>query len=152
MENLLGEYNGIRELRAKAVQYYSKQLQGTAIENAALKEMDANGNGTVCFTGAGKREMKGTSAKENKLLMVPQLPALIQNATKITTNVATKERHANETFYYLHATALIGEEPTPIIITLVKRNDKSIQYYNHILPSEEQRKNTPVSPGPESSI
>ena len=151
MENLLGEYKNIRELRAKAVQYYAKQLQGTSVENATLKQMNADKNGTIFFTGAGKREMKGTSAKIKKLLVVPQLPALIQSATQITTSAATKERHANETFYYLHTSGQIGEEPTPIVITLVKRNDKSIQYYNHILPLEEQRKNTPVSLGPESS-
>ena len=151
MENLLGEYKDIRKLRAKAVQYYAKNLQGTFVENTTLKQMDADGNGTVFFTGAGKHEMKGTSAKENKLLLVPELPELIQGATSITASAATKDRHANETFYYLHTETVIDQTPAPVIITLVKRNDKSIQYYNHILPAEEQRKNTSVSPGPESS-
>ena len=146
-----GEYKDIKELREKAVQYYSKNLQGTSVENKELGKIDIDENGTVNFTGSGKREMKGTSAKTNKLLLVKYLPKLIADATNITSSKAEKERHANETFYYLHTGATIDGDNVPVEITLVKRNDGSIQYYNHILPTEENNKNTSVSPGPESS-
>ena len=146
-----GQYKDIKELRAKAVQYYSKNLQGTSVENKVLGKIDIDENGIVNFTGSGKREMKGTSAKTNKLLLVKYLPQLIAGATNITSSEAEKERHANETFYYLHTSATIDGDNVPVEITLVKRNDGSIQYYNHILPAEENNKNTSVSPGPESS-
>ena len=145
-----GEYKDIKELRKKAVKYYSDNLQGTSVENATLGKIDIDENGLVNFTGAGKREMKSTSAKAHKLLLVKYLPNLIKGATDITSNEAVKERHANETFYYLHTEAVINGKKTPVDITLVKRNDGSIQYYNHVLPSEET-KDTSVSPGPESS-
>lgn len=146
-----GQYKDIKELRAKAVQYYSKNLQGTSVENKVLGKIDIDENGIVNFTGSGKREMKGTSAKTNKLLLVKYLPQLIAGATNITSSEAEKKRHANETFYYLHTSATIDGDNVPVEITLVKRNDGSIQYYNHILPAEENNKNTSVSPGPESS-
>ena len=146
-----GEYKDIKELRKKALQYYSEHLQGTRVENTALGRVDIDENGLVSFTGAGKREMKSTSAKANKLLMVKHLPKLIAHAKNITSSKAVKERHANEVFYYLHTEAILNGEPVPVDITLVKRNDGSIQYYNHILPSEEKTKDTSVSPGPVSS-
>ena len=146
-----GEYKDIKELRKKAVQYYADHLQGTSVENATLGKIDIDENGLVNFTGAGKREMKSTSAKANKLFLVKYLPKLIAEATNITSNAAVKERHANEVFYYLHTDAVMDGKRKPVEITLVKRNDGSIQYYNHILPTEEKNKDVSVSPGPESS-
>ena len=149
--NEFGEYKDIKELRKKTVDYYSKNLQGTSVENKTLGRIDIDENGLVNFTGAGKREFKSTSAKAHKLLLVKYLPTLIENATNITSNKAVKERHANETFYYLHTEASIEGKNTPVEITLVKRNDGSIQYYNHTLPTEENKNDAPVSPGPVSS-
>lgn len=130
--NEFGEYKDIKELRKKAVEYYAKNLQGKNVENQIL--------GIITFTGAGKREFKSTSAKAHKLLLVKYLPTLIETATDITYNKAIKERHANETFYYLHTYTYIENKKTPVEITLVKRNDGSIQYYNHTLPTEERKK------------
>lgn len=145
-----GKYEDIKELRKKAVNYYAKKLQGTSVENKKLREIDADKNGAVYFTGSGKREFKGTSAKVNKLLLVKDLPNLIGSAVDITFNKAVKERHANEFFYYLHTSSTIEGEIIPVNITFVKRNDGSIQYYNHTLPSEEKT-DASVSPEPVSS-
>ena len=43
--NEFGEYKDIKELRKKAVQYYSEHLQGTSVENATLGKIDIDKNG-----------------------------------------------------------------------------------------------------------
>lgn len=146
-----GEYKDVKELRKKAVQYYADHLQGTSVNNAALGRIDIDENGLVNFTGAGKREMKNSSAKEHKLLLVRHLPTLIENATDIDGKESSEDKHDGEFFYYLHTSAVIDGKDTPVNITLVKRNDGSIQYYNHTLPTEENKKGAVVSTEPESS-
>lgn len=147
-----GEYTDVKDLRKKAIDYYQNVLQGTKVENAKLGEIDIDNVGFVEFTGSGRREVKGTSAKETKLLLVKHLPTLIQNAENITEEDSKKERHANEHFYYLHTAVEVNGEILPVDITLVKRNNGSIQFYNHVLPTLETEKNEPlVSSAPESS-
>ena len=148
-----GEYADIKELRKKALQYYKEHLQGTSVENALLGEIDIDDIGLAEFTGSGKRELKNSSAKEEKLLLVKHLPALIHDATDISGKKSSKENHAGEYFYYLHTTAKINGEETPVEITLVKRNNRRIQYYNHTLPTLEKNKkieSASVSTEPES--
>ena len=102
-----GEYRDIKELRKKALQYYKEYLQGTSVENALLGKIDIDDIGLAEFTGSGKRELKNSSAKEEKLLLVKHLPALIHNATDISGKKSSKESHAGEYFYYLHTAAEI---------------------------------------------
>ncbi|MBR1807757.1 MAG: hypothetical protein IJ774_15415, partial [Selenomonadaceae bacterium] len=149
--NEFGEYDGIDDLRKKAVLYYSEHLQGTSVENETLGKIDIDENGLINFTGSGKRELKNSSAKINKLLLVKHLPELIQNSTDITGKSSTKERHKGDYFYYLHTSAQIDDKTIPVEITVVKRNNGEIQYYNHTLPSEEKTKDAVVSTEPESS-
>ena len=148
-----GEYRDIKDLRKKAIAYYQEHLQGTSVENARLGKVDIDKIGLVEFTGSGKREVKSTSAREEKLFLVKYLPQLIRDATDITEKAAQKERHATDHFYYLHTSATINGEAVPVDITLVKRNDGHIQFFNHVLPTLEQgNKNEPsVSARPESS-
>ena len=149
-----GEYGSVKELRKKALDYYSNHLQGTSVTNKQLGAVDFDRVESVDFTGAGKREVKHTSAKEEKLLLVKHLRSLIQNASDITEENAKKERHAGEHFYYLHTGAEINRKDTPVEITLVKRGDGKIQFYNHTLPSLEKtahKKEPLVSPAPASS-
>lgn len=149
-----GEYGSVKELRKKALDYYSDHLQGTSVTNKQLGAVDFDRVESVDFTGAGKREVKHTSAKEEKLLLVKHLRSLIQNASDITEENAKKERHAGEHFYYLHTGAEINRKDTPVEITLVKRGDGEIQFYNHTLPSLEKtahKKEPLVSPAPASS-
>ena len=148
-----GEYRDIKELRKKALQYYKEYLQGTSVENALLGKIDIDDIGLADFTGSGKRELKNSSAKEEKLLLVKHLPALIHNATDISGKKSSKESHAGEYFYYLHTAAEIQGVKTPVEITLIKRNNRTIQYYNHTLPSLEKGKkieSASVSTEPES--
>ena len=148
-----GEYRDIKELRKKALQYYKEHLQGTSVENALLGKIDIDDIGLAEFTGSGKRELKNSSAKEEKLLLVKHLPALIHNATDISGKKSSKESHAGEYFYYLHTAAEIQGVKTPVEITLIKRNNRTIQYYNHTLPSLEKGKkieSASVSTEPES--
>lgn len=148
-----GEYRDIKELRKKALQYYKEYLQGTSVENALLGKIDIDDIGLAEFTGSGKRELKNSSAKEEKLLLVKHLPALIHNATDISGKKSSKESHAEEYFYYLHTAAEIQGVKTLVEITLIKRNNRTIQYYNHTLPSLEKGKkieSASVSTEPES--
>ncbi len=140
-----GEYKDLRDLRQKAAQYYRENLQGTSVYNPILGKIDIDENGIVNFTSSGRKEMKNTSAKENKLLLVKYLPKLIKNATDIASSESIKEKHDGDYFYYLHTNSMIGNEIIPVDITLIKRPNGDIQYYNHILPSEEKQKDTPVS-------
>ena len=148
-----GAYKHIKELRDRAIAYYRNVLQGTSVENVHLGKVDIDENGLVEFTGSGRREAKSTSAKPEKLLLIKYLPKLIRGATNITENAAQKESHAGEYFYYLHTNASVDGTTVPVVITLIKRNDGSIQYYNHTLPSLEEsiKKEPPVSAGPVSS-
>ena len=148
-----GAYKHIKELRDRAIAYYRNVLQGTSVENVHLGKVDIDENGLVEFTGSGRREAKSTSAKPEKLLLIKYLPELIRGATNITENAAQKESHAGEYFYYLHTNASVDGTTVPVVITLIKRNDGSIQYYNHTLPSLEEsiKKEPPVSAGPVSS-
>jgi hypothetical protein len=148
-----GAYKNIKELREKALQYYKEHLQGTSVENALLGEINIDDVGLVEFTGSGKRELKNSSAKEEKLLLVKHLPELIRDATDISGKKSSKENHPGEYFYYLHTAAEINGQTTPVEITLVKRNNGAIQYYNHTLPTlEKSNKNegASVSTEPES--
>ena len=133
-----GAYKHIKELRDRAIAYYRNVLQGTSVENVHLGKVDIDENGLVEFTGSGRREAKSTSAKPEKLLLIKYLPKLIRGATNITENAAQKESHAGEYFYYLHTNASVDGTTVPVVITLIKRNDGSIQYYNHTLPSLEE--------------
>lgn len=150
-----GNYDNISELRKKAIQYYKEYLQGTSVRNKKLGIIDIDENGIVNFTGSGKSKMKHVSAKPNKLLLVKHLPELIKNATDITEKPAMSDKHKinNEHFYYLHTKVSINGKSEPVDITLIKRNDKSIQYYNHILPNEEsiKKEDTTVHTEPVSS-
>ena len=82
----------LKELRKKALDYYSDHLQGTSVTNKQLGAVDFDRVESVDFTGAGKREVKHTSAKEEKLLLVKHLRSLIQNASDITEENAKKDR------------------------------------------------------------
>lgn len=150
-----GNYDNISELRKKAIQYYKEYLQGTSVRNKKLGIIDIDENGIVNFTGSGKSKMKHVSAKPNKLLLVKHLPELIKNATDITEKAAMSDKHKinNEHFYYLHTKVNINGKLEPVDITLIKRNDKTIQYYNHILPNEEsiKKEDTTVHTEPVSS-
>lgn len=150
-----GNYDNISELRKKAIQYYKEYLQGTSVRNKKLGIIDIDENGIVNFTGSGKSKMKHVSAKPSKLLLVKHLPELIKNATDITEKPAMSDKHKinNEHFYYLHTKVSINGKLEPVDITLIKRNDKSIQYYNHILPNEEsiKKEDTTVHTEPVSS-
>ena len=151
--NEFGSYKDLKELRKKALQYYKEYLQGTSVENALLGEINIDDVGLVEFTGSGKRELKNSSAKEEKLLLVKHLPELIRDATEISGKKSSKENHLGEYFYYLHTSAEFNGQITPVEITLVKRNNGVIQYYNHTLPTlEKGNKNegASVSTEPES--
>ena len=149
--NEFGKYQDIKELRKKALSYYAEHLQGTTVENPVLGRIDIDKDGLVAFSGAGKRKIKSTSAKENKLLLVKYLPELIAHTINIDNKGTTKERHKGEHFYYLHTEAYIDGKAEKVEITLIKRNDGVIQFYNHTLPEEERKKDASVSPGPVSS-
>lgn len=143
--NEFGKYEDIKELRKKALAYYAEHWQGTYVKNIELGEIDIDRIDTAEFTGSGKREIKSTSAKEEKLLLIKYLPKLIHQATDITENTAQKERHANEHFYYLHTSAMMNGKETPVDITLIKRNDGRVQFYNLTLQSlEDSKKNEPL--------
>ena len=151
--NEFGSYKDLKELRKKALQYYKEHLQGTSVENELLGKINIDDVGLVEFTGSGKRELKNSSAKEEKLLLVKHLPELIRDATDISGKKSSKENHPGEYFYYLHTAAEINGQTTPVEITLVKRNNGAIQYYNHTLPTlEKSNKNegASVSTEPES--
>ena len=148
-----GTYENINELRGKALKYYKKHLQGTIVENALLGEINIDDVGIVEFTGSGKRALKNSSAKEEKLLLVRYLSELIRDATEISGKKSSKENHRGEYFYYLHTSAEINGQITPVEITLIKRNNGTIQYYNHTLPTLEKSKKdegASVSTEPES--
>ena len=148
-----GTYENINELRGKALKYYKEHLQGTIVENALLGEINIDDVGIVEFTGSGKRELKNSSAKEEKLLLVRYLSELIRDATEISGKKSSKENHHGEYFYYLHTSAEINGQITPVEITLIKRNNGTIQYYNHTLPTLEKSKKdegASVSTEPES--
>ena len=159
--NEFGEYTDIKDLRKKALSYYSEHWQGIHVKNSKLGDIDIDNIDDVNedneahvaeFTSSGKREIKSTSAKKEKLFLIKYLPKLIHQAVDLTDNTSQKERHANEHFYYLHTSALIEGKEIPVDITLIKRNDRSIQFYNLTLPSlENNKKNEPlVSSAPES--
>lgn len=150
--NEFGEYTDIKDLRKKALSYYSEHWQGIHVKNSKLGDIDIDNIDVAEFTGSGKREIKSTSAKKEKLFLIKYLPKLIHQAVDLTDNTSQKERHANEHFYYLHTSALIEGKEIPVDITLIKRNDRSIQFYNLTLPSlENNKKNEPlVSSAPES--
>lgn len=96
--------------------------------------------------------MLNNSAKENKLLLIKYLPYLIKNAINITEKNSTTQKHDKEHFYYIHTEAILRGSKAPVEITLIKRNNKTIQYYNHILPNEEIKKeDVSASAAPESS-
>lgn len=143
-----GQYKDIKELRAKALQYYADKLQGTSVENKVLGSVNIDRNGIVNFTRSGKGELKNSSAKEHKLLLVKYLPDLIRDATNITDKPSEKQTHKKEHFYYLHTQASVEGKTIPVEITLIRRNNGEIQYYNHILPSEENKKDVVVSTEP----
>ena len=146
-----GEYADLAELRQKAVSYYKNNLQGKIVHNKILGDIDIDKNGEVALTGSGRRKMENTSAKINKLLLVKHLPQIISNADKVRAEKGITLKHANDSFYYIDTMAYIEQRPTDIIITLVKRNDGSISYYNHIIPGLEIKKDVLVSSEPESS-
>ena len=148
-------FKTIKELRKKAMAYYTEHLQGTSIDNAILGKVDIDANDTVLFTGEGKHEVKSTSAKQEKLFLVPYLPKLIKYATDIHGSASQKEKHKDDYFYYLNTTAIVQGKELPVTISLIKHNDGSIHFYNLTLPSLEKahknKEDAPVSSRPESS-
>ena len=137
MENLLGEYKDIRELRAKAKQYYKAHLQGTFAESPALANLGMD-NLKVEFTRAGLGKMAATSAKEHKLLLVAHLPELIRTATSATRSDNVKNTRDASQYAYLHTEAEIDGETKPVTITIFTDANGN-KYYNHILPSEDKK-------------
>lgn len=148
-----GDYDGIKDLRAKAKAYYKEKLQGTVVRNEQLGLIDIDENGEVNFTRAGREEMANRSYGENKLLLVKYLPVLIESANDITSSEPKKEKHQNEYFYYLHTRATFPDGDLPVKITLIKRNNGKIQYYDHYVMTENGKKNEGVvaSTAPASS-
>nr|WP_235901398.1 LPD38 domain-containing protein [Anaerovibrio slackiae] len=148
-----GDYDGIKDLRTKAKAYYKEKLQGTVVRNEQLGLIDIDENGEVNFTRAGREEMANRSYGENKLLLVRYLPVLIESANDITSSEPKKEKHQNEYFYYLHTRATFPNGDLPVKITLIKRNNGKIQYYDHYVMTENGKKNEGVvaSTAPASS-
>lgn len=148
-----GDYDGIKDLRTKAKAYYKEKLQGTVVRNEQLGLIDIDENGEVNFTRAGREEMANRSYGENKLLLVKYLPVLIESANDITSSEPKKEKHQNEYFYYLHTRATFPNGDLPVKITLIKRNNGKIQYYDHYVMTENGKKNEGVvaSTAPASS-
>ncbi|MBO6305312.1 MAG: hypothetical protein J6M62_09595 [Selenomonadaceae bacterium] len=143
-----GDYADIKELREKAVTYYATRLQGVSVENENLKKISIDKNGIVNFTNSGKKKMKNSSAKVHKLLIIKYLPELIRNATDISDKQSVKLTHKKEHFYYLHTMVSVEEKAIPVEITVIRRNNGEIQYYNHTLPTEEYKKDAVVSTEP----
>lgn len=90
--------------------------------------------------------MKSNSADERKLLLVKYLPELISDAKEIQGRDSVKEKHTDEYFYYLKTSASIENESVPIVITLVKRNNGNIQFYNHNIKEDTSATARPESP------
>ncbi len=137
MKNLLGEYKDIRELRAKAKQYYKKHLQGTSIASPVLAQLGMKDH-EVAFTRAGLGKMAATSAKEHKLLLVAHLPELIASAKGATRNDNVKNTRDASQYAYLHTEAEIEGKMQPVTITIFTDVNGN-KYYNHILPSEDMK-------------
>ena len=133
--------------------FYKEKLQGTVVRNEQLGLIDIDENGEVNFTRAGREEMANRSYGENKLLLVKYLPVLIESANDITSSEPKKEKHQNEYFYYLHTRATFPDGDLPVKITLIKRNNGKIQYYDHYVITENGKKNEGVvaSTAPASS-
>lgn len=126
-----GDYTDIKDLRKKAIQYYRDNLQGTSVVNEELGRIDFDHNSIVEFTGAGRDKVKSSSAQETKLLLIPYLPQLIENGTKVTGREANKQKNEGKYYYYMRAFANIDGEARQIDITLEKFNDGHIVFYNH---------------------
>ena len=142
--NEFGEYADIKELRAKAKQYYKEHLQGTSVENPILGTINLTDH-EIQFSRAGLGKMTATSAKEHKLLLVPYLPELIKSAKRVTQEKNVKDKRDASYYSYLHAEAIIDGKIQPVTITIFTDVNGN-KYYNHILPAEENsQKNKDLS-------
>ena len=139
VDNKFAEYKDIKELRAKAKQYYKNHLQGTVVDCPALANLGME-NHSVEFTRAGLGKMAATSAKEHKLLLVARLPELIRTATSATRSENVKHTRDASCYAYLHTAAEIDGAIKPVTITIFTDANGN-KYYNHILPSEDKKYN-----------
>ena len=89
-----GEYNDIKELREKAINYYEKNIQGKIIEHFEL--------GKIFFTGKGIDKIRLSSAKDYKLQLIYKLFQIIESAklNNIKPSYETRKDEISK-FYYL---------------------------------------------------
>ena len=127
-----GPYADIKELRKKAVGYYTEQLQGHSARNEILGNILFDKEPDIYFSGSGKREMASTSAREEKLLAVRYLPEIISSANTITESDSEKEKHGKQHFYYLHQAVRINGEVKYVVVTVRSEGrEGKTYYYNH---------------------
>lgn len=138
-----GRYENIGELRSRAKEYYSKNLQRSNAYNpivGKIRFLDDERNNTITFSDVGKKEMISKSAREEKLLCVKQLKDIIYNANAVSDSLPEKGKHAGERFFFLHSAININGEKKYVIINIMQNKIGDLVYYNHNVYEEEEYK------------
>ena len=141
--NEFGEYEDIKELREKALDYYKRELQGHSVYNELLgniKFEEKEPDGEVQITGSGRKKMSSSTANPLKLLSIKSLKELISGANIITAAEAKDGRHKGWKFYYLHSNVETNKGKQYVVVTVADKGSGAIDYYNHNIYTEEEYK------------
>lgn len=141
--NEFGEYEDIKELREKALDYYKRELQGHSVYNELLGNIKFEENepdGEVQITGSGRKKMSSSTANPLKLLSIKSLKELISGANIITAAEAKDGRHKGWKFYYLHSNVETNKGKQYVVVTVADKGSGAIDYYNHNIYTEEEYK------------
>lgn len=124
----LGAYKDIKELRAKAIQWYRDNLQGKEADNPVL--------GKVLFSNKGKKEFGHFSANPNKLKMVIALKKILDTSRDVKTEDLHKKRKDGAVrFHRVAGKVKIGTEKESTSVNVLVWEDRNgNKFYDLELP------------------
>lgn len=119
----LGPYTDIKDLRAKAVQWYKENLQGKYANNPVL--------GKVLFSRKGLEEFKAFSANPDKLKMVVALKRILDTSKDVKTEGLHKVRKDGAIrFHRVAAKVKIGNGEPKAINIIVWEDREGNKFYD----------------------
>jgi len=128
--------NDVKQLRKAAVDYYNSKLLGTKINNPVL--------GDIEFTKRGRDKFKSSSARSDKIKLLPIAPDLIKKAKLVDIEKLPSTTKGFRFLYFVKGTVKIGGKEKEVAIALQESNSGKL-FYNINYKIEGLKKNPNLS-------
>lgn len=121
IKQYFGDYKNIKELREKAIKFFSEHLQGKIFDIGNFKDIRIN--------LTSRKKYKSFSADERKLLIVPKLLIILETSKYRHSSDLNKNRKDNiKKFHYFINETLVNGKEYDVYITIAEDNKGNLFY------------------------